>query len=309
MGIGQRALRLILNRNFALAAGFVLGLVAGGAAPYLQPLTLPALGLLILVTASEVSARAFLRWPHVGQATLVAILSSYVLGTGAILLLARLITPEPDLYTGYVLVAAAPPAASALGFCIVLGGDAPLSLVGSVGAYLASLILGPLIALLFAGPGLIDVRQLFITLLELVAVPLALSRLARNRRVLPVIRRWRNPLIGWAYALVLYVVVGVNRSVFFSQPLLILRVALVAVGASFGLGAAVGWVLRRLGVDRRRRISLTLLATLKNSGFAAAVALALVSRQASLPGAVTSVVISLYLIYLGYRAGRAVHSA
>ena len=76
------------------------------------------------------------------------------------------------------------------------------------------------------------------------------------------------------------------------------------LGSTFGLGALVSWALRRLRVRRPTRVSLILFATIKNSGLAAAVALALVSLRASLPGAVATALNVLYLIWLGVRARR-----
>ncbi|MGQ9682913.1 MAG: hypothetical protein ACUVX9_10275 [Anaerolineae bacterium] len=288
-----------------LALGFALGLILGPTlARALEPLTLPALGLLITLAASEVSKHGFRRPRRVLAATGLALLASYVVSSGAILLFARLITPEAQLFTGYVLVAAAPPAASALAFCISLQGDVALSLVGTVGAYLASIVIAPLFTLAFAGSGLVQPQQVFTTLLTLIVIPLAISRILRNRRLLPAVRRVREPLIAWSFALVILVVVGVNRDVFFREPLLVLRVALVALFATFGLGEIVAWGLRRAGTNSRRRVSLTLLSSLKNSGFAAAVALALVGQLAALPGAVMSVVEALYVLWLGATVGR-----
>ena len=304
----QRALRLLTNTSVVLALGSALGLILGPAvARRLEPLTLPALGLLITLAATEVSKHGFRRPRRVLEATGLALLASYVVSSGSILLFARLITPEPELFAGYVLVAASPPAASALAFCITLKGDVALSLVGTVGAYLASIFIAPLLALLIVGPGIVRPEQLFRTLLTLILIPLAVSRLLRNRRLLPAVRRVREPLIAWSFALVIFVVVGVNRDVFFREPLLVLRVAVVALLSTFAIGDLVDWGLRRWGVHRRRRVSLILLSSLKNSGFAAAVALALVSQLAALPGAVMSVVEALYILWLGAQVGRLTH--
>ncbi len=297
--------RIIGDRNFILALGFVLGLALGeGPARVTQPFVLPSLALLIAVTASEISTHVFRRWRRVLQGTVLAIVATYVVSAGAYLIVARLLVPEPEVYTGYVLVAASPPAAGALGFCIALRGDVVLSLIGTVGTYLASLILGPLIALLFARPGLIQPAQLFIVLVQFVAIPLLVSRLLRYRAFLPYARKAREPIVTFAYLILLFTVVGLNRSVFFTQPGLVALIAVVPLACTFGVGTLAEWVLRRLRVERKTRVSVVLLATLKNSGFAAAVALALVSRQASLPGAVASIVNVLYIIWLGLRTPR-----
>ena len=301
----RRILHIVGNRNVAFGTAFALGLILGPrAAKPLAPLTLPALGVLIALTAADVSARIFREWHQALRATGLALLFTYVINTVAVVALARLLVPEPALYAGYALVAASPPAVGGLGFCAVLRGDVPLSLIGTIGAHVAALAITPALTLLLLGSSLIPPQQLFVLLVELIVIPLLASRTLRYRRILPYVRRWRGPVINWAYAIVIFVAVGVNRDVFFRQPLLVGRVALVAAASTFGLGSLAEFALRRLHVPRGPRVSLILFATLKNAGFAASAALALIGAEASLPGAVTSVFISLYLLYLGLEAER-----
>ncbi len=301
----RRLLHIVGNRNVAFGTAFALGLILGaGPARRLAPLTLPALGVLIALTAADVSTRTFRDWRQVLRGTGLALLFTYVVNTVAVVALAGLLVPEPELYAGFALVAAAPPAVGGLGFCAVLRGDVTLSLIGTMGAHVAALAITPALTLLLVGSSLIQPQQLFVLLVQLILIPLLASRLLRYRRILPLVRRWRGPVINWAYAIVIFVAVGVNRDTFFAQPLLVGRVAVVALASTFGLGALTGWALRRLHVARAPRVSLVLFATLKNAGFAASAALALVGAQASLPGAVTTVAISLYLFYLGLEAER-----
>ncbi len=298
-------LKLIGNRNVAFGTAFALGLILGpAAAAPLAPLTLPALGILIALTAADVSARVLRDWRQVLRATGLALLATYVVNTVVVVALAALLVPEPDLFAGFALVAAAPPAVGGLGFCLALRGDLTLSLIGTIGAHVAALAITPAIILLLVQPGLIQPAQLFTLLVQLILIPLLVSRPLRYRRLLPYVRRWRAPVINWAYAVVIFVAVGVNRDIFFGQLLLVARVSVVAAASTFGLGALADWGLRRLCVARGPRVSLILFATLKNAGFAASAALALISARASLPGAVTTVFISLYLLWLTATAER-----
>jgi len=301
----RRVLHIVGNRNVAFGTAFALGLILGPAvARPLAPLTLPALGVLIALTAADVPARIFREWRQVLRSTGLALLFTYVVNTVVVVALAGLLVPEPELYAGYALVAAAPPAVGGLGFCAVLRGDVPLSLIGTIGAHVAALAITPVLTLLLVGSALIQPQQLFVLLVELIVIPLVASRALRYPRILPLVRRWRGPVINWAYAIVIFVAVGVNRDTFFRQPLLVARVGVVALASTFGLGALTDWTLRRLRVARGPRVSLILFATLKNAGFAASAALALIGAEASLPGALTTVAISLYLFYLGFEAER-----
>jgi bile acid:Na+ symporter, BASS family len=299
MASWRRVRNVIANRNVAFGTAIVLGLILGPIVKPLAVLTLPALGVLIALTAADVPGKDFSQPRLVLRATGLALVFTYVLNTVVVVALARLLVPEPDLYAGFALVAASPPAVGGLGFCAALRGDVLLSLVGTIGAHVAALVVTPLLVLLLIGSSLIQPRQLFVLLVELIAIPLAISRLLRVKPVLRYVRRWRGPIINWAYALVILVAIGVNRDVIFRQPLLVGRIALVAFVATFGLGTLTEYVLRRWHVTRGTRVSLVLFATLKNAGFAASAALALISARASLPGAISSVFISLYLLYLG----------
>jgi len=58
-------------------------------------------------------------------------------------------------------------------------------------------------------------------------------------------------------------------------------------------------LLKRVGINEKDRISMILLGTLKNSGFAAAIALTLFDETTSIPGAIISAVYALYMIWLG----------
>ena len=57
-------------------------------------------------------------------------------------------------------------------------------------------------------------------------------------------------------------------------------------------------------MKEERSASFILLGTVKNSGFAAATALALFSEKASVPGTVISVFVVLYLVWIGIQAER-----
>jgi len=57
--------------------------------------------------------------------------------------------------------------------------------------------------------------------------------------------------------------------------------------------------LKKKGINQKELISMTLLGTFKNSGFAAAIALTLFDKTTSISGAIISAVYVLYMIWLG----------
>jgi BASS family bile acid:Na+ symporter len=69
-----------------------------------------------------------------------------------------------------------------------------------------------------------------------------------------------------------------------------------------GLGFLYEIITKRLKIDRRLSSCIILLGTIKNGGFAVATSMALFGGRASLPAAISSVFLIIFLIYLSFRA-------
>ena len=72
------------NRNFLLILSLVLALPAGQAAPYLEPLVLPALGLVMTLALLEVSGQEFRSARAMLLPVLVGLAMSFALNGGPI---------------------------------------------------------------------------------------------------------------------------------------------------------------------------------------------------------------------------------
>jgi BASS family bile acid:Na+ symporter len=232
------------------------------------------------------------------------VLLNFVLQGAAMLIPARLLLPERELWVGFVISAAAPPGAAVIPFTAITGGDMSFSLLGTVGGYLASLVITPAMLMLLVGESGVDPLRLVTILVQLVLVPLLASRLVLASPLKEPIARWRGKIVNWAFALVLFTIIGLNREVFFSEPRLVTLVSLVHVFRSFGLAVVLHAVLKRRQVEHPSRMSYLLMATLKNGGFAAATALALFGERAAVPNGVAAAIAVPFLLWLGIRWGR-----
>ncbi len=214
--------------------------------------------------------------------------------------LSALLIKEEALRAGFVMVAAAPPAVAVIPFTVLLKGDGPFSLVATVGCYLAALILMPLITFGMLGPGFADHEKLVWIMVELILVPLAISRLLRWSGLSEKLEPFKGALTNWGFFLVTYTIVGLNRAVFINRPLSILPVFLVALAAIFLLG----WTIERIGrlfkIDPRKRLSLVLLGTHKNTGLA----LTLLGERTALPATVSTVFMIVYVVSLSIKQRR-----
>ena len=293
--------KLLCDRNVIMMLGLVVGLAWGGAASWTEPLTLPGLALVMTLSTMGISGSLFRPIGNVVNPALAGIGMSYAVFAGVILTLALLLVRDPALRTGFVLLAAVPPAVAVIPFTLFLKGNAAFSLIGTIGAYLGGLVIMPLITICFIGADFLNPFKVILVLAELIVVPLIASRILMwaglDRRLEPV----RGSIINWTFFVFNYTVVGLNRDVFLHRPLSLLPLVLIAFVSMFLLGWAIEKASDLMKIDPEIRASLVLLGTLKNYGIAGGVALALFNKEATMPSTVSAIVMILYIVWLQYR--------
>ncbi len=261
---------------------------------------MPALALVMMLATINVSNGYFLKPRAILKPSLAGILMTYVILSGAILLLSALLIDDHNLWIGFVLIAAVPPAVAVIPFTAILEGNVSSTLSGTVASYLAALLIMPLMFWIFIGTGFDDPYKLVRIMLLLIVLPLVLSRMIIyfnwQDRLAPV----RGLLTNWGFFIVLYSIIGVNRDLIFSQPLTIIPVAGIAFATTFLLG----WAIQKIGiifkVDKRNIISLVLQGTLKNQGISGGLSIALFAKEAAVPSAIYSIFMILYIIWLDW---------
>lgn len=277
---------LLLNRNFILITSVVLGLTAGRFASLTQPLILPVMALVMTLSTASVTTRDLKSLKTNPGPILVSLVLGSFVTSGIIILLANWLIDDREMWTGFILIAAVPPAVAVVPYTFILGGDMCLSLLGMVAGYLAALVLTPAIIVLFLGVDSFNPVQLVVMLLELIVIPLVASRILLVTGINSRIEKWRGTIINWSFFIVLFTIIGLNRQVFFQQFDVLVRIAIIAVAITFILGHVIELFSRLLHVKLPTTISLILLATMKNYGLAGAIALTLFSPRASVPGSV-----------------------
>ncbi|AMK14154.1 hypothetical protein AUP07_1113 [methanogenic archaeon mixed culture ISO4-G1] len=171
---------------------------------------------------------------------------------------------------GLVFIAATPFAGSVLPLSIILRGDPEHAARGTIAVYILSLAWIPFIVW-FALAGSVDMQFLIITVIELIGIPLVLSRLlARFEIDRTVIAVFLNCCIFFMVWL------SVGSTPFAGFPLWIFVVFIViAILRSFGLGLCVELVEKKSGVPWKQRVTDILMASYKNKGVAIALCVAL----------------------------------
>jgi len=297
-------LKILKNRNFLLVFSIALGLAWGDGAKVAEKTVLPLLALVMTLAVMGVPGSVFRSPKALIVPALVGLFLNYAILGGLVLGLNFALIRDDSLRAGFVIMAAVPPAVAVIPFTFLLKGDSSFSLVSTIGCYLGALVIMPLMTLTFLGEGFADSRKLVMIMLELIFAPLVVSRILRWSGAAKKIDPWKGPLTNWGFALVTYTIVGLNRNLFLSQPLLIAPVAFIAMASTFLLGFGIERFGRLLRVDKEKMISLVLLGTHKNTGLAAGLALTLFSDKTALPATVSTIFMIVYIIWLGLKGRR-----
>jgi bile acid:Na+ symporter, BASS family len=293
--------KFLRNRNWIFLLALALGLFVPQAAQITRHAVLPSLALAMALATMEIDSAVFRRPRSLVLPALTGIIMNYFILANIIIGLAALIIRDDTLWTGFVLLAAAPPAVAVIPFSGFLLGNRPLSLIGTVGAYLGALAIMPLIAAGLLSSTFFDPYKLLLTTLELIILPLAVSRFLIRKELKERIEPYRATVTNWSFFVVLYALIGLNREVLLGQPLSLLPVALISIASMFVLGFLIDWLLSLFHIPKETRTSLVLLGTLKNQGMAGGFALTLFSPEAAIPAAVSTAVMIGYIIWLDFK--------
>ncbi len=294
--------KIILNRNFILILAVILGLLIGNWAVFLKEYTFYILAIVMTFSTTGISTKAMFPLKEMFVPMLLGAFLNYVVFGVVIIGVSYWLMPTPELFLGFVVIASTPPGVAVIPFSHILDGDLKYAIVGTLGAFISSLFFAPLIVGMFSNvEGGINPLDLFVTMVQLVLIPLLISRLLLWKPIKPTIERVRGRIVDWGFALIIFTAVGLNRQVFFSNFDILLLVSLVLFIGIFGLGWFYEWFGKKIGISAPVAVTQNLLVTIKSSGFAVVTALTLFGTEAAIPSAVMAIFVLMYLLYLSIR--------
>jgi BASS family bile acid:Na+ symporter len=252
------------------------------------------------LSATNITSRDFTTIRAIPGTILISLLLNYVVMGGVTLLMAWWLVDDPEIWAGFVIIAAAPPAVAVVPFSYILGGNILFSLVGMTGAYLAALGIMPLAAVLFLDVKFFNPIDLLLILGQLVILPIIISRLLLFTGWARRINRWRGIITNWSFFVVLFTIVGLNRQAFFGEFNTLLKITIIAIVISFILGEVIELVAKAWRLNQETSISLILMGSMKNYGLASGIMLALFSERAAIPASICAVFGILRFIWLGF---------
>ncbi len=265
-----------------VGAGLVVGLATGGFPAGLStPAQEVALILAMTFSLTEISFRGIsMRTEARGIG--LAFLATYGALGGLVLAFAEL-TQEADLRSGWVLMAAVPPAVGVVPITSFLRGNVRGALIADAVLYLLGLAMIPLVSVALLGQS-VPLGDLVLQTLLLIGVPMVLSRpLQRWSKV----HNTRTTAVSVSFFFLVLAIAGSARGVLLGRLDLVAGLSLFAVLRTFGLGLVVFAAALGLRLSRNARIAASTFVGFKNLGLTVVLASTVFGAVASLPAVVS----------------------
>ena len=169
---------------------------------------------------------------------------------------------------GLVFIAATPFAASVAPLSLILRGDMEHALRSTIYVYVVALLWIPFIVFLLLGER-VDMTNLVITVIEIIGIPLIVSRFITwvkiNKTIMAIIMNCIIFFLVW---------LSVSSTSFPNEIGILLAFMAIVALRTFGLGNAVEFIERKKGIGWSQRVTDILMTSYKNKGIAIALCVA-----------------------------------
>jgi bile acid:Na+ symporter, BASS family len=294
------ALGFLRNRNFILFLAIILGLIFWQFAEYSRHLVDFAIILAITLSLSRIDFRCVIADSNLFVSLGSTLLVSFLLLGFILIGLAYLFLDDMNIIYGFIVLAAAPPAIAVIPFSYVMKANINLSVLGTLTGYALTFAAMPLVAGIFFQTD-VDLTVMFRTLVVLIVVPFALSRVLRYSTIVPRTEKHYGMIINWCFFITTFSIVGLNYNIMLSKPEIVLFIFLITLTATFGYGTLIKATLRRTNITEPKVATYQLLGTMKNWSGAGIIALNLFGPVASLPSTIGLISGILYYVWISWK--------
>jgi BASS family bile acid:Na+ symporter len=266
-----------------VSAGLVIGFATGGFPAFSREISQLALAIGMTFSLTEISFAGIS--PRVEfRRFLYSLGMSYGLLSGLLIVFA-IVSSDPSIHDGWVLMAAVPPAIAVVPITGYLRGDTRRAVISLALLYLVGLFLVPLITLAFTRQT-VPIGDLVLQTILLIGLPMAASRpLRRSRRISDV----RTSAVSVSFFFLVIAVAGSTRDPLLARPELFVPLAVFSLARTFGIGALVLGLAGKFRIARADRVALTAFSSFKNLGLTVVMAFAVFGPVATLPAIVSLV--------------------
>lgn len=222
----------------------------------------------------------------------------------AILLIVFIITPllvlllrpwlDPQLYLGFIIIAAVPCGISVVFLSTLFGGDGAQALTITGLAHLAAPIITPLLVEIFAGAQVeVSFWAMVWLIVQLVLFPLIIAQLLRIKRpIFNAVSSLSKPASYILLFLILWGVTSPTREFVIRQPVLAMGTFMFSVAVICAV-FILGYLLAK---DYRDQITLAICSSYKNFTLATVIAITLFSDIVALPAIMWTIANNVLLI-------------
>lgn len=256
-------------------------------------LTVLTLAVMLTISLSRIpmtDLNPVMHWKSMLRSVFLGLVLSSLIPLVGFYLLKGLDFENMEYYAaGLVFIAATPFAASVMPLSIIQGGDKEHAARGTILVYIVSLVWIPFITWITLGD-VIDMSGVIITVIEIIAIPLILSRLLTKvkipKDVLAIFLNCCIFILVW---------LSVGSTSFPASIAVFVAFALVAALRSFGLGNALEVVEARAGIPWAQRVTDILMSSYKNKGIAITLCVAIMGPNTPLAmvAIATSIIIEI----------------
>ena len=148
--------------------------------------------------------------------------------------------------------------------------------------------------------GRVDPLKLVTVLIQMILIPFLISRLLLRWKGFRQVKQNTDVLVNLAFFLIIYTVIGINRSVFLKHFDILTIVSFIAFLRTFVSDHIVDLFFRLVGTGRERRMSYVLFGSFKNLGLAAVIGIVLFNERAAIPAAVATPFELLFFIWFNF---------
>lgn len=276
---------LLSRGTFMMSMALIVALALGlsGYFPEIAPeirsnVTILILAIMMTVSLSRIPFKG-LNPAENPKSVLRAILLSMVIAS-AIPLIASLFFTDEAFKVGLVFIGLTPFAASVVPLSYILRGDMKHAARGTIAVYLLSIIYIPFMVWLMLDK-IIDVTGVIIAVIEVVIIPLFLSRLLVK---VEIDKQNLAIFLNSCIFLLVFISVGASANMFRSEVVLLVTFMGISMLRTFGLGLSLEFLERRAGVPWEQRVTDVLMTSYKNKGIAIALVTAVAVTAALDPG-------------------------
>ncbi len=288
--------KIFSDRNFLLIFALLLGFIKPEYSLLLKDHVLIILGILMTMSFTAFSTKAIFPIKQSIKAVLTGIFLNHILFGFFIGIASLFFINDTDLFYGFIVIIATPPGAAIIPFTAKLDGNLNLSVIGTLGAFIASIIFTPLILGLVTTADMSPSHILEI-IVYLILIPFIISRFLIIKKAVKIVHTLRGYIIDIGFALIIYISIGMNSDVFYNNFYQILSIVIVFVFIMFVLTKLYGKIMRNK-FSNEDIISHKLLLTVKSSGFAIVLAMDFFNDKAAIPATIMGVILLFYLLSL-----------